>query len=94
MTTTAHCPSALTMLRRHHLTVGSWIVLIAWLTSSAAAFWYFELSDWRPFAPAGAPSFTSDDSFITGPTAIPRGAAVPVRWWMGRWTAHCPVLKK
>jgi hypothetical protein len=64
MTTAAHCPSALTVFRRHHLAVGSWIVLIAWLTSSAVAFWYFELSDWRPFAAAGMRTFASADAAL------------------------------
>jgi Domain of unknown function (DUF6436) len=64
MTTAAHRPSVLATFRRHHLAAGSWLVLIAWLTSSAAAFWYFELSDWRPFAAAGKPSFGSADAAL------------------------------
>jgi len=63
MTTATHCPSV-TILNRYHLAAGSWIVLIAWLASSAAAFWYFELGEWRPFAAESIQPFASADAAL------------------------------
>lgn len=83
MTTATQYPS-ITIPRQYHLAVGSWILLIAWLASSAAAFWYFELSDWRPFASAVTRPFASADAALAEQwfrsNVAPRSASeMPVR---------------
>jgi hypothetical protein len=42
------------MLRRDSFALASWLVVFAWLTGSATAFWFFELSDWRAFSESQA----------------------------------------
>jgi Domain of unknown function (DUF6436) len=47
------------LLRRNALARGSvaWIVIAIWLTCTAAAFWWFEIRDWRSFSAPGARLF-------------------------------------
>jgi Domain of unknown function (DUF6436) len=51
--------SANAFLRRNPLAshAFAWLGLATWLLTAAAAFWWFELRDWRPFSTPGAPLF-------------------------------------
>jgi hypothetical protein len=37
------------MLRRDRFAVLAWIAVGAWLLATAGGFWFFQMSDWRPF---------------------------------------------
>jgi hypothetical protein len=43
------------MLRRDPLALVAWLVLCAWMGLTAAAFWHFELGNWRGFSESQVP---------------------------------------